>query len=153
VKPHKDRNDSVFSSGEARLWLEMAIADPLPADIIGSIATTELSAHFTNEVQNLGISIQNRRFGLDASCVRHIWHDHGGVADKRRDQVPVTLDDLLQVPEIIATADLRIAPENKRTRGKVRIECLAIFANYKITIILEVRKRLIIPVTMWKKLT
>jgi hypothetical protein len=151
--PFKDRDNSLFSASETRLWLEMAIADPLPTSIIGSIATTELAEHFTNEVQNLGISTQERRFGLDVSCVRHIWHDHGGVADKRRDQVPVTLEDLLCVPEIIKTANLRTAPENERTRGKTRIECTAIYTDCTFTIILEVRKRLIIPVTMWKKPT
>lgn len=140
-----------LSKDDARLWLEASIQDPLAHDLTGSIAIARIGIGFSNRANKLGISVQDKSFGLDLSCVRHIWHDHGGLRDKRPDQIPVSLNDILDIPTILEIAHIYIAEERPRTRGKLRLFCEAEYNRYAFKILVEIRRKLVIPVTMWKR--
>jgi hypothetical protein len=142
---------NLISDDEIRAWLRSALAMPIGPGCAGSIAISTVGDGFSLNARQLGLSIENRLYGLDLSCVRHTWREHGGVADKCRDQIPVTFDDLIDMPNILENSTIRIASERPRTRGKIRLECFATYDEYVLTAVVEIRKRLIVPVTMWKR--
>jgi hypothetical protein len=146
-----NQNKELLSPDQTCEWLEGVVKTPIVFNLAGSIAISPLGRSFSAKVQKLGIESEHRSFGLDSSCVRHIWHDHGGKVDKRRDQVPVSLNDLLTFPTILKSAAVEFAPERPRSRGKVRLICVSNYESHEFTIIAEIRKKLIVPVTLWKK--
>jgi hypothetical protein len=146
-----NQNKKILSSDQTWDWLKAALKTPVGANLAGSIATAPLGNGFSARIQELGIVSDHRSFGLDLSCVRHIWHDHGGVSDKRRDQVAVSLNDLMAIPAILEHATVELAQERPRSRGKIRIICLSTSGNHEFTVIAEISKRLIVRVPLWKK--
>jgi hypothetical protein len=70
----------------------------------------------------------------------------------RADQTPITIADILAVPDILEASDFGKLPPQHDKDPRVRFEARAEKDGYAYTVIAEVRRWLIVPVTMWKKL-
>ena len=63
----------------------------------------------------MGITIvETYRHTLDNSAVRHAVKSHGSPKEVLRGQLPITDDDLMRIPEIVASYEALTTEKNKR---------------------------------------
>lgn len=68
-----------------------------------------------NDLQVMGITIdETYRHTLDNSAVRHAVKSHGSPKEVLRGQIPITDDDLMRIPEIVASYEALTTEKNKR---------------------------------------
>lgn len=145
----------IANASEQTKWLETvfdggAVAKgehTLPIDVV----STEVASRF----EELGFMVDEHLIALDYSLVRHAWKGHGSGKDKRVNQIPLTANDLLLLPQIIEAGNIDLAKLKNSPRYvghmKPRFKSVNVIDGYEYTVILELRLKKLIPVTMYKK--
>ena len=101
-----------YYEGELKDFIAEALItkDTLLKRVI-STATESL----VNDLQDMGITIdETYRHTLDNSAVRHAVKSHGSPKEVLRGQIPITDDDLMRIPEIVASYEALTTEKNKR---------------------------------------
>lgn len=136
-------------------WLDKAINGEPIAKNDHTLPIDAISPELSQKFADLGFVVDDKIIAYDYSLLRHTWKGHGANKDKRADQIPLSKNDLLNLSNLILNGDIKTAAskQSARYRGKAlpRFAVSTIFNNYKYTIILELRSKALVPVTMYKK--
>ena len=105
-----------------------------------------------SDLQDMGIILTGTWYQtLDNSAVRHTLKRHGSIKENLRGQIPVSNEDLMLIPEIIASYEALIIEKNKRDQNiityiKIVEDCILFYIE-------EIRpgRRELAATTMYKR--
>ena len=103
---------------------EQFIKDALGSnnDLI-KILISEVRDKLINDLEQLGIKINGEyRHTIDNNAIKHSIKKHSKMKESLRGQVPITLDDLSHLPEIIDTYDSLSTSKNRRNQDVIIYE-------------------------------
>jgi hypothetical protein len=135
---------------ETWAWIGDRLAGEPFAKGEATIATVPIGPTFEAQALESGVDVRGRAHGLNESYVRHLDLAHGDKSEVGRGQLPVTAEDILAIPNLLETGQTRIAADQKRAKGKVRLETAAEKDGVLYTIITQIGKWVVFPVTVWK---
>lgn len=115
------------------------------ADIPGGFAASA-------EAAAEGLSVSGKSFALDHDYLLHIHDRHGGAAETARGQVPVTAADFVAIAAHLDLArDVAPGDPPRAKNGAGRIRATFVIGDFRLDVVFEVRRRVLVPVTIWKR--
>lgn len=104
-------------------------------------------AFATASVATFGKSV-----ALDHDYVIHIHDHHGGQSEADRGQEPVNAADIKTIAENLAEAlSVTAGTPPKAKNGAPRLKVVLEIGPYRYDVVFEVRRRVLVPVTIWKR--
>lgn len=96
--------------------LENFIAQSLiTKDTLLKCVISTATESLVNDLLHIGIVIdETYKHTLDNNAVRHAVKSHGSPKEVLRGQIPITDDDLMRIPEIVANYETLTSEKNKR---------------------------------------
>lgn len=116
----------IYYEGELNVFIAEAL---VTKDTLLKRVISAASERLIYDLQDLGVSIDyNWCHTLDNSAIRHTIKSHGGPKEYLRGQFPVSVEDLLLIPDILESYDTLSTEKNKRgqdgdTHGTSRTGC------------------------------
>ncbi|QIK39015.1 hypothetical protein GWK36_14565 [Caldichromatium japonicum] len=111
-----------------------------------------LSGGIAAALETLGVKPRTRDFALDHDYVLYIHDSHGLDKERLRGQEPITVEDLLKIGDLIKNAlSIKLGTPARSRNGAMRIEAEAGDGVFVYRIVLEVRRRYVVPFTMYKR--
>jgi len=99
-----------------------------------------------------GVALDGKSLALDHDYLLHIFDRHGGAGEVMRGQIPVTAADLAAIAANLATGrDIRLGDPPRAKNGAARIVAVFEIGGYRLDVVFEVRRRVLVPVTVWKR--
>ncbi|OUO94740.1 hypothetical protein [Cloacibacillus sp. An23] len=105
-------------------------------------------------LQSRGLDIAGYRHCIDTSSVRHIFKQHGDEKSERsRGQIPVTENDLLKIPEVIASPDFIVLGTKNRigNEGIIYVKNMPNGSTFYVEEVRGKNKKQLVTDTMWIK--
>jgi hypothetical protein len=132
------------------VWLSQVIEDFSTYE--ATIAVATINATFAALLAGLDIDVTGRLHGFDASLIRHLWKHHSDLSELDRGQEPVTLVEIRDLHKLIELGVSQRPEKRFQHKNKTRIQTTIQNNGRLWTIVSEIRRRLIVPVTAWKKI-
>jgi hypothetical protein len=117
-----------------------------------TIAIAEIGQVFLATLKRLDFEAEGRLHGLDDSLIRHLLKHHGETREYDRGQEPVTTDEIANFYRLVEQGVTKLPDRQFQKVGKNRIQTNLSSNGRSWTIVCEIRRKLIVPVTAWKKL-
>ena len=117
-----------------------------PAQVLG-----ELQPGFTAQTAALGVDTSGRAFALDHDYTLHILDRHGGTQELDRGQIPVTGEDFVRLRQRLGDAAVALGNPPRSRNGAARVHVSIEDGGSILEAILEVRRRVVVPFTLWKR--
>lgn len=142
-----------YIASQVDVFVEQALADrriKQPALVL-----TAIPSEFSDKADVLdGVTTSGKSFAIDHEYLLHIVDIHGGNREIQRGQIPVSGPDLAVIATHLHQAKA-IQPGNppRAKNGAFRIKARLEMDPYLIDIVLEVRRHMLVPVTVWKRRT
>ncbi len=130
-------------------FLQRAIAAPKvkqAAHVMGAVSTGAIA-----RAEMAGIDLQGKMLALDHDGVRHILKQHSGDSEYARGQIPVTVEDFAHFMELFNRAKLTAGNPPIAKDGSMVVEGTVIFDGIVYHLVAKVRRRDVVPHTMYKK--
>lgn len=105
------------------------------------------------DIEGIGLRGRDKALALDHDNTRHILRGHGtGRTEAPRGQVPITHEDFARLPDILAQAGevSRGNPPVARD-GAPLVQKTVVFDGFHYEIILKIRRRDVVPLTLYKR--
>lgn len=118
----------------------------LPAHVLG-----EASPALVGGAEQAGVVASGRALALDHDYTIHILESHGKAGEALRGQLPVSAADLARLAQVLG-GDVTVRrgdPPNSRN-GAPRIVAVVTEGGVRWEVVLEVRRKLLVPYTLWK---
>lgn len=98
------------------------------------------------------VSVAGKRLALDHDYTLHIIDLHGGEKELLRGQAPIKAADILYLAENIESISA-IVPGSPpiSNNGAPRISAQLLGAEWRYDVVFEVRRRFVVPYTLWKR--
>lgn len=101
-----------YYEGELKDFIAEALATK---DTLLKRVISPASEALISDLQDMGITIDDTWcHTLDNSAVRHTIKSHGSPKEVLRGQIPITDEDLMRIPEIVASYEALSTEKNKR---------------------------------------
>lgn len=146
--------DGLLASLAANALISDFIAKALMPNPVkqASLALAEVPPSFANSLQALGVDTTRRNLALDHDNSRHLFKRHGTEAERLHGQIPITAQDMADLPAILAAHhSAKPGTPPKAKDGASLIEVGSTYGAYEYSIIMKIRKREIVPYTMHKR--
>ncbi len=109
---------------------------------------------FAERTERLGVQTAGKSLALDHDYTLHILDRHGTARELLRGQIPVTAQDFVALFEgLDNVVDVRPAVPARSRNGTPRVFVVMEVDGVQMEAVLEVRRRTIVPFTMWKRRT
>lgn len=135
---------------EIDAWLTLVVTHDCSTS--ASIVVRDIGAAFVDRLFELGFDTEQHQHGLDASLTRHILQQHGGQSEFARGQEPVTLSEMGLLHRYVEMGATSSPHKQFQKTTKKRVQTIFEDGNRQWTIVSEIRRKLIVPVTAWKKI-
>ncbi len=117
-----------------------------------ALALAPLVDEATNQMNELGLEPGAKLLGLDHDGVLHTFKNHGGNAEFKRGQVPITSADVAAFPAIFNAAVLAKGVPPEAADGTPLVSGEAVFGEFRYSFIAKVRRGLITLYSLWKRI-
>lgn len=116
------------------------------------VSLGDMPDSFVTRSTALGLVTQGKSFALDHDYTLHIFDKHGGASEATRGQLPVTPEDFerLRVGLNQAT-ELAMGDPPRSGNGSPRIHVVVEIDGFRLEAIMEVRRKVLVPYTLWKR--
>ncbi|WOP15776.1 phage minor head protein [Ottowia sp. SB7-C50] len=116
-----------------------------------ALAMAPLADKVISQMNELGLEPGGRLLGLDHDGVLHTFKNHGGNAEFKRGQVPITSADVAAFPAIFNAAVLERGDPAYAGDGTPLVAGEAVFGEFRYGFIAKVRRGLITIYSLWKR--
>jgi len=151
AKVRLNDNAGVNEIKRAASFLEAALIDrrtKQPPLILGPV-----SASIETALETLGAKPGRRSYALDHDYTIHIHDSHGLEKERQRGQIPITAEDIAKIGQLVESSSVLDPGDPTHSRnGAMRVAVAVIDGGYRYGIALEVRKRTLVPCTIFKRL-
>ncbi len=100
-----------------------------------------------------GVSVRGKTYALDHDYLLHIQDTHGHEKEALRGQLPIEADDYMRIGLALNDAqEVSFGKPARSKNGALKITSRMMYAEFDYDVVLEVRRRHIVPFTLWKRL-
>jgi len=114
--------------------------------VLGSVSSGAVA-----RAQAVGVSLEGKSLALDHDGVLHTLRQHGKPSEVARGQIPVTAEDFARFFELFNRAKLKPGDPPIAKDGSKVLEGTVILEGVEYTLIARVRRRDVVPLTMYKR--
>ncbi len=150
VKTKNNQTQKLIIKKKLETQIEIALKDKTS---IGKTYLGVVNHDISKKIKKLtGINVEGRNHTISNDNIRHIIKEHGNPAvEKQKGQLPITKDDIKQIPNVINNPTTIIKGTNNRNKKTIRY--IKKYNNHTIIIveIIQDKSKNLVIKTMWKK--
>lgn len=118
-----------------------------PAHVLGTVSPSLVAG-----ATGVDVAADGRSLALDHDYVLHILDSHGVTAEALRGQLQVSAEDLAGLAEVLGgDVEIRRGDPPRSRNGAPRIVAVATVRGVRWEVVLEVRRKVMVPFTLWKR--